>query len=161
MFHFLFRADCRVFIQSLLNTNVAERLDSNAMLVSEWPMVDTVKTPLSLLHPPQPKYTIANCLPSDIDFPQTRAPAAQPPTLDLPVSMVTASNAHAHRGCQKTVRPPSSGQKPTSSYMKVPKPLVAKIGACGRRIADAVKHVGNHQKSHHMDYRGIPERATT
>ena len=160
-------AECRIFIQSLLNTNVAERLDSSGMLVSEWPMMDAVKTPLPLVHPPQPKYTIANCLPSDIEFPQpssstTVATTTQLPTLDLPLSMVTASNAHAHKAAAVSqVQPPSNGQKPASTYVKPPKPLVAKIGACGRRIADAVKHVGNHPKSFHTDYRGIAPRATT
>lgn len=155
--------ECRVFIQGLLNTNVVERLDSAGMLVSEWPMMDAVKTPLPLLHPPQPKYTVANCLPADIDFPKiSSTTTAQLPTLDRPVSMVAASNARAQKTTAVSqAQPPSNGQKPTSSYTKSPKPLVAKIGACGRRIADAVKHVGNHPKSYHTDFRGIPPKATT
>ena len=156
--------ECRVFIQGLLNTNIVERLDSTGMLVSEWPMMDAVKTPL---HLPQPKYTVANCLPADIAFPKiSSTTTAQLPTLDRPVSMVAASNTRAHSGAQKTTavsqaQPPSNGQKPTSSYTKTPKPQVTKIGACGRRIADAVKHVGNHPKSYHTDFRGIPPKATT
>ncbi len=45
-------------------------------------------------------------------------------------------------GRQRLVYGPAPSHE-VSLSVKTPKPLVAKIGACGRRIADAVKHRGN------------------
>lgn len=44
-----------------------------------------------------------------------------------------------------------------ASQTRSPKPLVSKLGACGRKIADAVKHVGHHNKHQRG---GVPERST-
>ena len=59
-----------------------------------------------------------------------------------PPQLITGVNPQMH----------SHGQSSSNSYAHTNqssrKPFVAKIGAAGRRIADAVKQVGHHGKGH-------------
>ena len=161
--------ECRLFIQSLLNVNVEERLDSFQMLQARWPTLDPVKRPIPIIAAPGAKYTIENCLPQNIHFPRTPVasmcahnhmygtgyPQLQiegKQTLSI-VQMPPPEAHHAHHQQQH-------------HHPKTAKPLVAKIGACGRKIADAVKHRGHHhyqsqQQVLSSDRKGVPQRATT
>ena len=108
-------------------------------------MTMPIKRPVPIT---EEKYTIANCLPPNISFTrqqnviQVHMPAATQYT-----SMVNPPQS------QRT-----SEAQPVSQ--KSPKPLAAKIGACRRKIADAVKLRG-HPNNHHTDETGVPQRATT
>ena len=142
--------ECRKFLLAILNTNVEQRLDSSQIITSEWPMMMLLEQPKHLIKSHAAKYTIDNCLPPEIQFPrqQPLATSSYTITSQAPVHMTVLSQGMTHQ-----VHP-----DPTTAT-KTPRPLVAKIGACGRRIADAVKHVGNHHP-HRPSRGGVPERAT-
>lgn len=134
---------------SILQVSVEERLSSSMMLFEEWPNTQPIVRP-SLIQPITTKYTVEKCLPPHIAFPVC-TPAPVPTSFPVAVAKDTA---------QKTVcaAAHSSRSKP---------PLVAKIGACGRKIADAVRHVGHHKSlSQHVtvtvaECSGISESAAS
>ena len=66
------------------------------------------------------------------------------PTIPPPPQIIQGVNTQLHSHGQ-SVGVGGGGQH---SYTPVRRPLVAKIGAAGRRIADAVKQVGHHSKGH-------------
>ena len=106
-------------------------------------------------------------------------PALNPVGLVPDATTAIPSLTHPHRGvvAAGTPTPSSPGtvlpRQPTPAHLTTPHAgrsprLVSRIGACGRRIADAVKHVGQH--SHHNTRRRsqravrgshLPERPTT
>ena len=77
-------------------------------------MLNSVKPPVPVNSPTTPKYTVENCLPvMQLLPPPKAAPPFSPPT----------TNAHP--------------------ALRTARPLGSRIGAYGRRLADAVKHVGH------------------
>lgn len=122
-----FPSDYRKFVCSLLQVSVEERLNSSMMLFEVWPNTQPITRP-SLIQPGMTKYSVEKCLPPHIAFPvYTPAPVSAP----FPVAV-------AKDTAQKTVCA-------TAHSTRSKPPLVAKIGACGRKIADAVRHVGHHK----------------
>lgn len=129
-------AECRKFVCSLLQCCVGERLSSSVMLYEMWPNTQPISRPSPLMPSMIPKYTIEKCLPPHIAFPIITPVPAPALVASTPIHLLPKDTAH-----QRTV----SSSTSQSSSSKTSKPLVMKIGACGRKIADAVKQVGHHK----------------
>ena len=143
-----FTLDCRRFVCSLLQVSVEERLSSSMMLFEAWPNTQPITRP-SLIQPGTTKYTVEKCLPLHTFPVYTPAPVSA--SFPAAVAKDTA---------RKTVCA-------TAQSTRSKPPLVAKIGACGRKIADAVRHVGHHKSlPQHVtvnvtECSGIPERVAS
>lgn len=129
-------AECRKFVCSLLQCCVGERLSSSMMLYEMWPNIQPINRPSPLMPSMIPKYTIEKCLPPHIAFPIITPVPAPALVASTPIHLLPKDTAP-----QRTV----SSSTSQSSSSKTSKPLVMKIGACGRKIADAVKQVGHHK----------------
>lgn len=133
---------------SLLQVSVEERLSSSMMLFEAWPNTQPITRP-SLIQPGTTKYTVEKCLPLHTFPVYTPAPVSA--SFPAAVAKDTA---------RKTVCA-------TAQSTRSKPPLVAKIGACGRKIADAVRHVGHHKSlPQHVtvnvtECSGIPERVAS
>lgn len=129
-------AECRKFVCSLLQCCVGERLSSSVMLYEMWPNIQPINRPSPLMPSMIPKYTIEKCLPPHIAFPIITPVPAPALVASTPIHLLPKDTSP-----QRTV----SSSTSQSSSSKTSKPLVMKIGACGRKIADAVKQVGHHK----------------
>ena len=84
---------------------------------------------------PQPSHTVR----------QTFDAAVQATLIQPPPHLIQGVNPQLHSHGQTTGNAYTNAPSSASSSRK---PFVAKIGAAGRRIADAVKQVGHHGKGH-------------
>ena len=109
-------SECRELLQALLCLDPQARLNTQQLIQSQWATLESVKPPAPINSPTTPKYTIENCLP---------VMQLLPPPKATPFSL-PASNA----------LPPA---------LRAARPLGSRIGAYGRRLAEAVKQVGHNK----------------
>ena len=95
----------------------------------------------------QSTFTQQNATPSEC-----AAKTAPIPTIPPPPQIIQGVNPQLHSHVQSGGGA-SGGGVGQHAYTPVRRPLVAKIGAAGRRIADAVKQVGHHHSKGHSSSR--------
>lgn len=111
----------------------------------------------------QPKYSLDNCLPAMFHQARTRDETSTDMIVMSPYPVQTRGHSSRYavpvpvRGTSRPEQAPktiridaqataqmiSHSGPPPKANTKTSKPLVAKIGAAGRRIADVVRHVGH------------------
>ena len=168
-------------INALLTLDPIRRLNSASVLEVEW-LHEPSKKPIDIVPESQgAKYTPSNALPPDFHLyksVQERANVPPRPVQVLPgtpmpapygvnvfpiAPVVVPTNSTSDP--PKIVEPePTSTCKGAASQVGRSPRIVARIGACGRRFAEAVKHVGQHsenrrsQRIHSRGSSGLPER---
>ncbi len=146
-------ADCRNLLRRTLNSSPDERYTCSEILVHPWTKLMS-RSPALLQT--QPKYTLETCLPI-IVYQQPPMPIPSPQNLDIIPSNHTPRPApqgrsYAGPSNARTIRQDmhpisqtveqSTTASTTPRTAKQHKQIVARIGAAGRRFADAMKHVG-------------------
>ena len=127
------------------------------MILSHAWTTGTARCPAPLQY--QPKYTLDNCIPmmarpQHTGFPRSEAaPYPQPAVSLRPHSTTSAGSSRtetatcvrveAHATSQTVTHAGNPPQGRAVHQQRQNKPLVAKIGAAGRRLADAMRQVGS------------------
>ncbi len=154
-------ADGRNLLRHAINSNADERFTCSEILVHPWM---SLKTRSPALLRTTPRYTLENCLPMIVyqqapmpvppPPPQQIIEIAPPPPIVGPIGNSTPQPAPQSRSyagpsnprtIRKNAHPISQTVPPTimpPRSVKQNKQIVARIGAAGRRFAEAMRHVG-------------------
>ena len=137
------------------------------MILSHAWTTGTSRCPTSIQH--QPKYTLDNCIPlmarpQNTRYPRSEAAPYPQPAISLrPHSTASAGpsrtetptcvRVEAHATSQTVTHAGNPPQARVVPQQRQNKPLVAKIGAAGRRLADAMRQVGSGSRGQLQDSR--------